>query len=185
MREIPDLWALLRRSSLLCVAHFSTRLHYVRYVVLIVIAFCFAVLQYGWLAHWITGPDLLIALAAWIMVDGTEDGVLMRAWVVGLVADMIDPGSDCFHSLMFLGLALAYLPVRSLVFRSRMTGWAAWAMICSLLSNLIDGWIGGFGDATGGTMWLSSLWTAAAAVAIGWLFRGLPAKLQPVGKGGA
>lgn len=185
MRETADLLALLRMNSHLCSAHFNARVSHVRYVVLIVIAVCFAVLQYGWLAHWITGPDLLIALAAWIMVDGTEDGVLMRAWVVGLVADMIDPGSECFHSLMFLGLALAYLPVRSLVFRSRMTGWGAWAMICSLLSNLIDGWIGGFGDATGRTMLLSSLWTAAAAVAIGWLFRGLPAKLQPVGKGGA
>ncbi len=156
-----------------------------RYLVLIVIAFALAVLQYGWLARWVSGPDLLMALAAWAMVDGTEDGVVMRAWLIGLVADVIDPGSVYFHALLFLGLGVGYLPVRSVVFRSRITGWGAGAMIGSLVGNLIDGWVGGFGDATGWSMMVSSLWTALAAMGLGWLLRGLPNALQPVGKGGA
>ena len=156
-----------------------------RYLVLIVIALALAVVQYGWWSRWVSGPDLMLALAAWAMVDGTEEGVVMRAWVIGLIADVIDPGSICFHALMFLGLGVAYLPLRSVIFRSRITGWGAWAMIGSLLSNLVDGWVAGFGDATGGSMLVASLWTGAAAMGLGWLLRGLPGPLQPVGKGGA
>jgi hypothetical protein len=152
---------------------------------LIVITVCLATVQYGWLSRWPSAPDLLLALAAWAMVDGTEDGVVLRAWLVGLLADALDPGSECFHALMFLGLALAYLSVRDLVFRSRITGWGVWALICSLVSALVDGWVSGFGDATGGSMVVSALWTALAAMGLGWLLRGLPGTLQPVGKGGA
>ncbi len=152
---------------------------------LILITVLLAALQYGWLSRWVSGPDLVLALAAWAMVDGTEDGMVLRAWVIGLMADVIDPGSECFHALLFLGLAIAYLPLRSVIFRTRFTSWGAWAMIGSLIGNLVDGWVSGFGDATGWIMLVSSLWTALAAMAIGWLFRGLPGSLQPVGKGGA
>lgn len=156
-----------------------------RWIVLIIIAVMLGLLQYGWTARWVSGPDLLLALAAWAMVDGTEDGMVMRAWLIGLIADMLDPGSECFHALMFLGLAVLYLPLRSVIFRSRVTGWAAWAFIGTMLSALVDGWVSGFGDARGWVLLLSALWTAVAAMAIGGLFRGLPGPLQPVGKGGA
>jgi hypothetical protein len=157
----------------------------VRHVMLILIALALGILQYGCFAPWITGPDLLLAFAAWAMVDGTEEGMLVRAWLIGLVADMLDPGSTCFHALTFLTLGIMYLPLRAVIFRSRITGWAAWAFIGSLTCNLIDGWTAGFGDATGSSMLLSALWTALSAMGIGWLFRGLPGPLQPVGKGGA
>lgn len=157
----------------------------VRYVTLIFIALALGILQYGGFARWTTGPDLLLAFAAWAMVDGTEDGMLLRAWLIGLVADMIDPGSICFHALTFLALGIMYLPLRAVIFRSRITGWGAWAFIGSLTCNLIDGWTAGFGDATGWTLLLSAWWTALAAMGMGWLFRGLPTALQPVGKGGA
>jgi hypothetical protein len=157
----------------------------VRYVVLAIIALALSLLQYGWLARSQVTPDLPLALAAWAMVDGTEDGVLWRAWLVGLLADLIDPGSDCFHAVAFLLLALAYLPVRSLVFRTRVAGWGGWAAICSLLLAIGDGWVGGFGDSTWKTMALAAAETALAAMAIGWLFGGLPGALQPVGRGGA
>lgn len=157
----------------------------VRYVMLILIALALGILQYGCFARWVSGPDLLLAFAAWAMVDGTEDGMVLRAWLIGLVADMLDPGSICFHALTFLTLAVMYLPLRAVIFRSRITGWGAWAFMGSLTCALIDGWTAGFGDATGGTMLLSALWTALAAMGIGWLLRGLPTALQPVGKGGA
>lgn len=168
-----------------CGHRYASTLRLVRYVMLIVIALALGVLQYGGFARWVTGPDLLLAFAAWAMVDGTEDSMVLRAWLIGLVADMIDPGSICFHSLTFLFLAVAYLPLRSVIFRTRITGWGAWAMIGSLTCNLIDGWVAGFGDATGWSMLVSALWTALAAMGMGWLFRGLPKTLQPVGKGGA
>jgi hypothetical protein len=157
----------------------------VRWIVLITIAFMLGLLHYSWTAQWISGPDLLLALAAWAMVDGTEDGMVMRAWVIGLIADMIDPGSECFHALMFLGLAVIYLPLRSVIFRTHVTSWAAWAFICTMLSALIDGWISGIGDARGLVLLVSALWTAVAAMVIGGLFRGLPVPLHPIGKGGA
>ena len=95
-----------------------------RSAVLLLIALALCLVQYSWLARWPVTPDLPLALAAWAMVDGTEEGVLWRAWLVGVVADFVDPGSEYFHAIAFLLLALAYLPVRSLVFRTRSTGWA-------------------------------------------------------------
>jgi hypothetical protein len=157
----------------------------VRYLILILIALALGILQYGCFSRWPTGPDLLLALAAWVMVDGTEEGMVMRAWLIGLMADMLDPGSISFHALTFLFLGIAYLPLRSVIFRTRITSWGAWALVGSLACNLIDGWVAGFGDATGWTMLVSGLWTALAAMGMGWLFRGLPNALQPVGKGGA
>lgn len=156
-----------------------------RYAILVFIAVILGLLQYGPLARLPLAPDLLLALAAWAMVDGTEDGVLMRAWLIGLVADGLDPGSVTFHTIGFLALALAYLPVRDLFFRTRFTGWASWAAICALVLALADGWIAGFGDATAGRIAGHIVLTAAIAMGIGWLFGGLPTAIQPVGKGGA
>ncbi len=156
-----------------------------RSVVLLIIALALSLVQYSWLALWPVTPDLPLALAAWAMVDGTEEGVLWRAWLIGVVADFVDPGSEYFHAIAFLLLALAYLPVRSLVFRTRSTGWASWAAVCSLAVALADGWIAGFGDSTWKTMLLGAGETAVCAMAVGWLFGGLPGTWQPVGKGGA
>jgi hypothetical protein len=157
----------------------------VRSLVLIVIAIAFAVLQYAWLTSSVIMPHILLALAAWAMVDGKEQGVIWRAWILGFISDVFDPASYFFHSVMFVALALAYIPVRSLIFRSRMTGWAAWAFIASLVLQLTDGWLTSFGDATGWTMFFSACWTAILAVFFGWLLRGLPASWQPVEPGGA
>ncbi len=152
---------------------------------LALIALALSLLQYSWLARWPVVPDLPLALAAWAMVDGTEQGVLWRAWLIGVVVDFVDPGSEYFHAIVYLLLALAYLPVRSLVFRTRSTGWASWAAVCSLLAAAADGWCSGFGDATWRTMLLGAGETALAAMAVGWLFGGLPGALHPVGRGGA
>ena len=89
---------------------------------------------------------------------------MIRAWLIGLGVDAIDPGSDCFHAIGFLLLALAYLPLRSLVFRTRFTGWAVWAAICSLVLALVDGWLSGYGDATGRSLVISAGLTALATM---------------------
>lgn len=156
-----------------------------RYAVYLVLAGMLCLLQYSWLSRWPVVPDLPLALAAWGMVDGTRNGVLIRAWMVGMMADLFDPGSVCFHAVAYLLLALAYLPIRDLVFRTRMAGWAGWAAICSLLLALIDGAMTGFGDGTWLTVTLTALLTAGAATALGWLFGWLPSGIRPVGKEGA
>ena len=156
-----------------------------RYLILVFIALMLGLLQYGPLAQLPFPPDLLLAFAAWAMVDGTEDGVLMRAWLIGMVADGLDPGSVTFHSIGFLTLALVYLPVRDLIFRTRVTGWAGWAATCALALALADGWISGFGDATAWRILGQVALTAVVAMGIGWLFGGLPMAVQPVGRGGA
>jgi hypothetical protein len=157
----------------------------VRYVVLGFIAVFLSLAQYSWLARWQLTPDLPLALAAWAMVDGTKVGVLWRAWLIGSIADVFDPGCSCFHAFAFLALALCYLPMRDLVFRTRLTGWASWAAICSVTVTLVDSSLTDFGDSTWITVLASAAWTAVAAMSIGWLFSGLPDSLQPVGKGGA
>lgn len=156
-----------------------------RHVILVIFAVMLGLLQYGPLARLPFPPDLLLAFAAWAMVDGTEDGVLMRAWLIGMVADGLDPGSVTFHAIGFLALALVYLPVRDLIFRTRFTGWAGWAAICTLVLALADGWITGFGEATGWRILGQVAMTAVMAMGLGWFFGGLPMAVQPVGKGGA
>lgn len=157
----------------------------VRTAVLLAIAIALSLLQFSWLARFPVTADLPLALAAWAMVDGTEDGVLWRAWWIGVAADFVDPGSEYFHAIAYMLLALAYLPLRSLVFRTRSTGWASWAAVCSLLCAIIDGWVSGFGDSTWKTMAISAGETAVSAMAIGWLFGGIPGAWHPIGKGGA
>jgi hypothetical protein len=154
-------------------------------VVLIVIAVLLAVLQYSWFGNYPTAPNLLLALAAWAMVDGTQRGVIPRAWIIGTIADLFDPASIAFNAIMYLSLAVLYLPVRALIFRSRMTGWAAWAFIATMIARTIDGWMYGFGDSSPLVLVIAASWTAVAAVVLGWLLRGLPPVLQPIGQGGA
>lgn len=149
------------------------------------IALAAAVVQYSGLSHFLITPDLCLALAAWAMVDGTADGVVVRAWIAGVCADLLDPGSDYFHALGYLGLALMYLPLRGMMFRTRMLGWAGWAAACSLILAVVDRHLSAPGDGTWMTMTANALLTGVAAIAIGWLFRGLPGGIHPIGRGGA
>ncbi len=157
----------------------------VRYVVLIFVAVLLAVLQYSWFGNFPSAPNLLLALAAWAMVDGTQRGVVPRAWIIGTIADLFDPASIAFNALMFLSLAIIYLPVRALIFRSRMTGWAAWAFIAMMIMQFVDGSLYGFGDSNPLIMMIAASWTAIVAVALGWMFRGIPKTFHPIGQGGA
>ncbi|MBA2479448.1 MAG: hypothetical protein H0V44_02205 [Planctomycetes bacterium] len=166
------------------------------YVLIAVLLSC---LQYSVLASWPFAPDLPLALAAWAMVDGDDDGVLLRAWVVGLSCDFFDPGSGlgyglgngagsiwnaCFHTLTYSALGVGALVLRTFVFRSRSIGWAGWAFAASVVIQLIDARLGGVG-----LHWLvlfgSATLTALAAMAIGWLLGGLPEPYRPIGHGGA
>ncbi len=156
-----------------------------RVTVYAVLALLFACLQHTVLAAWLIVPDLPLALAAWAMVDGEDDGVLTRAFISGFTADLLDPGAHSFHLLGYVALALAFLPLRAFVFRTRFTGWAGWAFAASLLLTAADRLVSAPGDVTASGALVIALLTAGAAIAIGWLAYGLPEKWRPVAKAGA
>lgn len=157
----------------------------VRLTVFLLLAVLAAVVQHSLLAIWWWAPDLPLALAAWAMVDGDEDGVVLRALLLGLVRDLVDPGSEWFHTAAYAGLAFAFLPVRGYLFRTRGLAWALWAAVCSLLLALIDWISAGFSASDPVAVAGMTVGTALAAMPIGWLFGGLPRLLRPVGVGGA
>ncbi len=159
------------------------------------IALALSCLQHSTMSGWWVAPDLPLAFAAWSMVDGDDDGVLLRAWLVGILRDLVDPGSglgygtaslvnQCFHTLTYSMLGVAALALRTFVFRSRSIGWGAWAFAASAVLALIDCRLGGMA-----IPWIALLldasMTALAAMALGWLLGGLPEPLRPIGHGGA
>jgi hypothetical protein len=163
------------------------------------IALLLCCLQQSVLSAWTFAPDLPLALAAWAMVDGDDDGVLVRAWIVGLTRDLIDPGSglgyglgngggsilnECFHTMAYSGLGVCALALRTFVFRSRSIGWAGWAFAAALILGILDDRLGGVG-----VQWLvlfaNAGMTALAAMALGWLLGDLPEPYRPIGHGGA
>jgi hypothetical protein len=152
------------------------------------IALLLACLQHSRLAWWPVWPDLPLALAAWAMVDGDDEGVVLRAWIVGLCRDLVDPGTEygreCFYTIAYGCVGLAFMPVRSYLFRSRALGWGGWACACSLVLALIDYRLGGV-RVPWGTVAIDAMLTGAAAMLIGWLFSGLPEPLRPLRAGGA
>ncbi len=156
-----------------------------RHFVFAVIALMLAGVQYAWLSTWPWAPDLVLALAAWGMVDGVDKGVPVRAFLAGAIADVVDPGSESFHLVTFLALAALYLPIRSFMFRGRFAGWALWGFVAAMLVGLADRALAGSGETTLGTLLLQALLTALVAGGIGWLMRGLPEALRPVAKAGA
>lgn len=154
------------------------------YVVLFILAVLSCLLQHGAFATFPFMPDLPLALAAWAMIDGSERGVLIRAWMIGMVRDLIDPGSVYFHTVAYTLLAAAFLPARAFVFSARAVAWAGWAAFSSLVLALIDRKISGAGDGTFGRVAVDAILTGLAAAAIGLTLRLLPKFLSPVGKVG-
>ncbi len=149
---------------------------------LFAIALLIALVQHGLLATVPLAPDLPLALVAWAVVAGGESGLLLRAWLVGLARDLVDPGSLCFHTVAYFLLALAFLPVRPLIHHGRSPGWMGYAAVSCVLITLADRWLAGI------RVWwpvapilaVAGL-TALATVACGWLMQGLPRPLRPIG----
>ena len=164
------------------------------YAVLLALALLFGIFQHSCLSFSPLAPDLPLALAAWAMVDGTEEGVLLRAWLIGLCGDLTDPASTalsgfdlgaCFHTICYLLLAMIFLPLRGFLFRGRITGWAAWAMLSYLLLNIIDRWRSGGGDGGLTLLLANGVLTGLVAIPLGWALNHLPRRLHPIGEGGA
>jgi hypothetical protein len=152
------------------------------HVVLFVVALVTALLQHGLLATLPVAPDLPLALVAWAVVAGGEVGVLQRAWLVGLARDLVDPGSLCFHTIAYFALALAFLPVRSLIHHGRSAGWMGYAAVSCLVITLADRWLAGIRVWWPLTPLLGVIaLTALATLPIGWILMGLPKVIRPIG----
>jgi hypothetical protein len=150
-----------------------------------ILALIACLLQHGPLATWWWAPDLTLALAAWAMVDGDEEGVPLRAGLVGLLRDLVDPGSTCFYLVVLTGAGLAFLVLRSLLFRSRWLAWWLWAAVLTTVVGVADLAVGGPGDLSLAGLPLLAAGTAFVAVGCGWLLGGLPGWLRPIARAGA
>jgi len=164
----------------------------VRFVVLAVVALVLCLIQHAVFARYAFCPDLVVALLAWAVVDGVEHGVVARAWLIGAIRDLTDPLAElpgrvsCFWSVAFLLLALAFLPVRGLVFRSRGAAWAAWALLAYPVLAIADHLLfAGMAVWEPWPMAISALLTAIATLPIGGVLGRLPGRWHPVGLAGA
>lgn len=156
-----------------------------RWLGFMLLAGIICLLQHSVLGNVRFAPDVPLALAMWAMVDGDEDGFIQRAWLVGVMRDLIDPTGGCFHSVVYLVLAATYLPMRGIFFRTRGAGWGTVAFIAAIIVPGIDGLVSGPGDLNLLGVLVNAACTAAVAVCFGWIFNGLPLALSPVGKAGA
>ncbi len=152
------------------------------YFLLVLLA---AILDHACLSAWWFAPDLSLALAAWAMVDGPEDGVVGRSFLAGIARDLADPLGSGFHTLAVTLLGLACIPVRRFLFRTRAAAWMVWAATSFVLLRMGDALLTGSGDLSLGRLLVGAVSTALAAVLCGWLFGGLPKSIRPVAAGGA
>lgn len=151
------------------------------FVVLLVLALLLSMLQHGLLATAPVAPDLPLALLAWVVVAGDERRLLVRAWSIGLIRDLVDPGSVAFHTVAYFALAIIFLPLRQVVFHGRAVGWIGWAVCASLLLTGVDRLLAGVAL---GAPWRGALLIAGSTglttLALGWVLVGLPKPMRPV-----
>jgi len=103
--------------------------------------------------------------------------VLWRAWLIGVLHDLVDPASLSFHAMTYLLIAAAFLPLRRYVYQRHANGWVLWGGIAYLLVQLCDAVV-----AEGGSRpwFVAAVSTAASAGLIGWLAEGLPRAFSPL-----
>lgn len=135
----------------------------------IVLALCAAVLFHARLAAWPVAPDLPLALAAWALVCGDERLWMLRVWLLGVVRDLIDPGSDWFHAAAHVLLLALCLPLRRWIPVHTQLALALVGAGMSLTVQAIDAVASGPGGWTWWNGGMDALLTAAAAMAVGWL----------------
>jgi hypothetical protein len=157
----------------------------VRWSLFLLLAAGLCVLTHAWLATWPIVPDLPTAFVAFALIGGSDRGLLLRAWLVGVFRDAVDPGSVWFYSAAYLLLAILYLPVRHRLFQTRWAAWASTGAVCAITIELLDGLVGGFGGHGSWTILAQTALTAGATVGIGWLLADLPRDLRPMGDSGA
>lgn len=81
------------------------------WLVLIVTTWLALFLQHGWLASAPLAPDLPLALVGWLLAAGGSR-VLVRIWLVGVLADLAQPAGTCFHAVSVALVGLLVAPTR-------------------------------------------------------------------------
>lgn len=128
----------------------------------------------------LAGPDLSIALLAYIIIASSERSVLLRAWLLGLAMDVFNPATSAWYMSWCLFIAVVFLPLRALVFQRSLSGWFIWAVLCHLfMAWLLAGPNQLYAEWTR-VVW-DALMTGVFAIVLGSLFNELPRQLHPLG----
>jgi hypothetical protein len=107
----------------------------VRWGLLVLAALIAAHVQTTWLGDAWPAPHLGLALAAAVALTARPASAVLRAGLVGLVVDLLDPASTVFHLVACAGLAIATWPLRGVLIRQHpITGvavGAAWYAVAA------------------------------------------------------
>jgi hypothetical protein len=150
-----------------------------RILPLTLLSILLAGLQQSWLAWSPDAPDLLLALLAVVWLAGVPQRAVWRAWIVGLLADLADPGSQVFHAISLPLLAIGYTWIERFLQRGpggRFVVAAMLRLVLGMGDNLVAEGVG-IGS---GAILASAFWTGCIAVLLGWLIEGIPEGLRPV-----
>lgn len=128
----------------------------------------------------LVGPDISIALLAYIIIASSEKSLLVRAWMLGLAMDLWNPYTTAWYMFWYLSLAACFIPLRAWVFQKSFIGWFVWAFICHLLmSYLLSGGNDMYAD--GWRVFFDAVCTGLFAIALGSLCNEIPRLVHPLG----
>jgi len=150
-----------------------------RFLPLLVYTAVLAAVQHTWLAGRPGAPDLVCAFLAVVLLAGVPERALLRAWLAGTMRDLADPGSSVFHAVTWLLVTVAYIPCERYL-PTGIGGRATLAPTYLLAAVVVDRVVAEGGGMDAWALVLSLVWTAVAAVVIGWLVDGLPEAVKPV-----
>lgn len=114
------------------------------WLLLSLLALLAALFDHSLLAAWPLAPRACLALAAWSLAGGEQRLMLGRVLLIGLITDAADPGSRVFHSVVLLGIGLAYRPFKPFIFARSPSAWFVVSILVVLLVDRCDAALGGF-----------------------------------------
>lgn len=156
------------------------RIIVMRIVSVLLLAVILSILDHAQPVMGSAAPHWALALAGWIAAAGTVDRVLVRVWLVGLVIDLVDPGSTIHHAIGLTLLFVAAAPLQKVFKRSSPLTAGVWAALFVVGLSIMDLFVGRLPLSALPQVALEGLSTGLAGVVVSALGKGLPESVRPV-----